>query len=160
MDVELNAPESFLLCNDEKCSTIFKYLDYSIHTIIDGPDPRDHFSNERNLLTWIRTGTMLSLLGFITLLDMPTKKFAPSHSLPWTNETVSLNAQVVSYIFVGLGFTCFIFSLYTYFRNQRQIVKRLLWVGQGWPGYVIATIIMVFVVFIMIMALTEVRPPT
>lgn len=91
---------------------------------------------------------------------MPTKKFAPSHSLPWTSETVSLNAQVVSYIFVGLGFTCFIFSLYTYFRNQRQIVKRLLWVGQGWPGYAIATIIMVFVVFIMIMALTEVRPPT
>ncbi|KAI9272163.1 hypothetical protein EDC94DRAFT_644873 [Helicostylum pulchrum] len=158
MDVELNAPESFLLCNDEKCSSIFKYLDLSVHTVIDGPDPRDHFANERNLLTWVRTGTTLSLVGFMTLLDMPTKNFAPSYSLPWTSEPVSLNAKIVSYIFVGLGFTCFIYSLYSYFRNQRQIVKRLLDVGHGWLGYLIATVIMLFVVFIMVMALTEINP--
>lgn len=176
MDVELNAPESFLLCNDEKCSSVFKYLDLSVHTVIDGPDPRDHFANERNLLTWVRTGTTLSLIGknvnssyrlfflltnfigFMTLLDMPTKNFAPSYSLPWTSETVSINAKIVSYIFVGLGFTCFIYSLYSYFRNQRQIVKRLLDVGHGWLGYLIATAIMLFVVFIMVMALTEIDP--
>ncbi|KAG2230012.1 hypothetical protein BDF21DRAFT_466887 [Thamnidium elegans] len=158
MDVELNAPESFLLCNDEKCSSIFKYLDFSVHTVIDGPDPRDHFANERNLLTWVRTGTTLSLVGFMTLLDMPTKNFAPSYSLPWTSEPVSLNAKIVSYIFVGLGFTCFIYSLYSYFRNQRKIVKRLIDVGHGWLGYLIATVIMLFVVFIMAMALTEINP--
>lgn len=63
MDVELNAPEKFILCNNEKCSTTFKYLDVSVHTIVDGPDPRDHLANERNLLAWIRTGTTLSLVG-------------------------------------------------------------------------------------------------
>lgn len=94
----------------------------------------------------------------MTLLDMPTKNFAPSYSLPWTSEPVSLNAKIVSYIFVGLGFTCFIYSLFSYFRNQRQIVKRLLWVGHGWQGYLVATIIMLFVVFIMVMALTEIHP--
>ncbi|KAI8047578.1 uncharacterized protein B0P05DRAFT_592581 [Gilbertella persicaria] len=156
MDVELNAPEQFLLCNNEKCSTAFKYLDLSVHTIVDGPDPRDHLANERNLLTWIRTGTTLALIGFMTLLDMPTKNFAPSYSLPWTQGAVSVNANILSYIFVGLGFTCFIYSLYSYFRNQRQIVKRLLWVGHGWLGYAVATIMMIFVVFIMVMALTEV----
>ncbi|KAI9486544.1 MAG: hypothetical protein EXX96DRAFT_46234 [Benjaminiella poitrasii] len=160
MDVELHAPEKFILCNNEKCSTVFKYLDVSVHTIVDGPDPRDHLANERNLLTWIRTGTTLILIGFITLLDMPTKNFAPSYSLPWTDKPVSMNTKIVSYIFVGLGFTCFIYSLYSYFRNQRQIVKRLLWVGHGWLGYFVATIIMIFVVFIMIMALIELPPPS
>ncbi|GAA5811969.1 hypothetical protein MFLAVUS_005416 [Mucor flavus] len=120
------------------CSSVFKYLDLSVHTVIDGPDPRDHFANERNLLTWVRTGTTLSLVGFMTLLDMPTKNFAPSYSLPWTSEPVSLNAKIVS--------------------NQRQIVKRLLDVGHGWLGYLIATVIMLFVVFIMVMALTEIDP--
>jgi hypothetical protein len=94
----------------------------------------------------------------MTLLDMPTKNFAPSYSLPWTSEPVSVNAKIVSYIFVGLGFTCFIYSLFSYFRNQRQIVKRLLWVGHGWLGYLVATVIMLFVVFIMVMALTEIHP--
>jgi putative membrane protein len=95
----------------------------------------------------------------MTLLDMPTKNFAPSYSLPWTSEPVSINAKIVSYIFVGLGFTCFIYSLFSYFKNQQQIVKRLLWVGHGWMGYTIAAIIIVFVIFIMVMALTEIQPP-
>lgn len=94
----------------------------------------------------------------MTLLDMPTKNFAPSQSLPWTSEPVSMNARIVSYVFVGLGFTCFIYSLYSYFRNQRQIVKRLLWVGHGWAGYTVAALIMIFVVFIMVMALLEAPP--
>lgn len=63
MDVELNAPEKFILCNNEKCSTVFKYMDISVHTVVDGPDPRDHLANERNILAWIRTGTTLSLVG-------------------------------------------------------------------------------------------------
>lgn len=63
MDVELNAPEKFILCNNEKCSTVFKYMDISVHTVVDGPDPRDHLANERNTLAWIRTGTTLSLVG-------------------------------------------------------------------------------------------------
>ena len=174
MDVELNAPEQFTLCNNEKCSTKFKYLDYSIHTVVDGPDPRDHLANERNLLTWIRTGTTLALIGieeeshcvyiclynkyiqtigFMTLLDLPAKNFAPSYSLPWTSDPVSIKVHVVAYIFIALGFICFFYSLYNYFRNQRQIVKRLLWVGHGWIGYTVATIMMLFAVFIMIMAL-------
>ncbi|KAI8334126.1 hypothetical protein BD560DRAFT_440784 [Blakeslea trispora] len=149
MDIELNAPEQFTLCNNEKCSTKFKYLDYSIHTVVDGPDPRDHLANERNLLTWIRTGTTLSLI------DLPSKNFAPSYSLPWTNDPVSFKIHVVAYIFVALGFICFIFSLYNYFRNQQHIVKRLLWVGHGWIGYTVATLMMLFAVFIMIMALVS-----
>lgn len=69
MDVELNAPEKFILCNNEKCSTVFKYMDLSVHTVVDGPDPRDHLANERNILAWIRTGTTLSLVGkLISLL--------------------------------------------------------------------------------------------
>ncbi|KAI7907483.1 uncharacterized protein BX663DRAFT_491065 [Cokeromyces recurvatus] len=160
MDAELQAPEKFILCNDEKCSTVFKYLDLSVHTVVDGPDPRDHLANERNLLTWIRTGTTLALIGFITLLDFSTKNFAPSYSFPWANEPKTMNSKIISYIFVGLGFICFIYSLYSYFKNQRQIVKRLLWVGQGWMGYLVATLIMIFVVFIMIMALTELPTPS
>lgn len=65
MAEELQAPERFGLCNDEKCSSFFRYLDVSVHTFVDGPDPRDHLANERNLLTWIRTGTTLSLIGIM-----------------------------------------------------------------------------------------------
>ncbi|KAI8984498.1 hypothetical protein BDF20DRAFT_911592 [Mycotypha africana] len=157
MDVELHAPEKFIVCNNDKCSSLFKYLDLSVHTFVDGPDPRDHLANERNLLTWLRTGTTLALIGFITLLDVSTKNFAPSNTFPWTNkEPANLNTKIIAYIFVALGFTCFIFSLFTYFRNQRQIVRRQYWVGHGWLGYAVASIITGFVVFIMIMALIEI----
>lgn len=155
MEEELQAPECFGLCNNENCSEFFKYLDVSVHTFVDGPDPRDHLANERNLLTWIRTGTTLSLIGFMTLIDLPHKKFAPSYSLPWTKGLVSGNSKVISYIFIGLGFTCLVISLYNYFRNQRQIIKRLLHVGQGWLGYSVAILIMFFVVFIMLAALID-----
>ncbi|CAO3694436.1 unnamed protein product [Rhizopus microsporus] len=40
MAEELQAPERFGLCNDEKCSSFFRYLDVSVHTFVDGPDPR------------------------------------------------------------------------------------------------------------------------
>ncbi|MBM6383502.1 MAG: DUF202 domain-containing protein [Paenibacillus sp.] len=40
-------------------------MDLSVHTIVDGPDPRDHLANERNLLTWVRTGTTLALVGTV-----------------------------------------------------------------------------------------------
>lgn len=63
MEEGIQAPKQFGLCDDEKCSRFFKYLDVSVHTFVDGPDPRDHLANERNLLTWIRTGTTLSLIG-------------------------------------------------------------------------------------------------
>ncbi|KAI8990234.1 hypothetical protein BDB01DRAFT_780551 [Pilobolus umbonatus] len=156
-EVELNAPDKFILCNDEKCSNVFKYLDLSVHTHIDGPDPRDHLANERNLLTWIRTGTTLCLIGFMNLLDISTKHFAPSKSFPWSKESSTTNSRIVSYVFIGLGFCCFILSLYNYFINQRQIVKRLLWVGQGWMGYTVAAVMMLFAVFVMVMALAEAR---
>jgi hypothetical protein len=70
MAEELQAPERFGLCNDEKCSSFFRYLDVSVHTFVDGPDPRDHLANERNLLTWIRTGTTLSLIGMMLVLGI------------------------------------------------------------------------------------------
>ncbi|KAL4210569.1 hypothetical protein CU097_015396 [Rhizopus azygosporus] len=155
MAEELQAPERFGLCNDEKCSSFFRYLDVSVHTFVDGPDPRDHLANERNLLTWIRTGTTLSLIGFITLVDLPTKNFAPSYSFPWTEEPASTSAKIISYAFIALGFTCLIVSLFNYFRNQRQIIRRLLWVGHGCIGYSVAIITMIFVVFIMAMSLME-----
>lgn len=54
----------FSLCNNEHCCKTFNYLDLlTVHTVVDGPDPRDHFANERNLLTWLRTGLTLALVG-------------------------------------------------------------------------------------------------
>ncbi len=94
--------------------------------------------------------------GFMTLIDLPTKNFAPSYSLPWTQGPVSTNAKIVAFIFIALGFTCLIVSLFNYFRNQKQIVKRLLWVGQGWLGYSVAILIMLFVVFVMVTALVNI----
>jgi putative membrane protein len=81
MDEELNAPEQFILCNNDKCSTVFKYLDLSVHTVVDGPDPRDHLANERNLLTWIRTGTTLSLVGKLVSLFVNNNPNNPSFLL-------------------------------------------------------------------------------
>ncbi|KAI9279128.1 hypothetical protein BY458DRAFT_488097 [Sporodiniella umbellata] len=157
MEEELQAPEHFGLCNNQRCSDFFKYLDVSVHTFVDGPDPRDHLANERNLLTWIRMGTTLALIGFITLIDLPSKNFAPSYSLPWTRERSNSNSKAVSYVFVGLGFSCILISVYNYFRNQKQIVRRLLYVGHGWLGYSIAILITLFVIFIMLAALVDGR---
>lgn len=58
------APTRFTLCNDQQCCKRFNYLDFAtVHTFIDGPDPRDHFANERNTLIWLRTGMILALIG-------------------------------------------------------------------------------------------------
>jgi hypothetical protein len=63
-EMESNIDPPFISCNDEKCSTRFKYLDSVIHTKVrNAPDPRDHLANERNLLTWLRTGVTLTLIG-------------------------------------------------------------------------------------------------
>ncbi|KAI8096939.1 uncharacterized protein BX664DRAFT_325228 [Halteromyces radiatus] len=146
----------FTKCNDEKCSTYFKYLDSVIHTkVIAAPDPRDHLANERNLLTWLRTGMTLALIGFMAMLDIDTKQFAPSKSFPWTGDAVGIKTKVVSYIFVSLGLISIVTATITYFINQRKIVHRLLEVGQGWAGYTMAFFIMIFACFIMIVAITE-----
>lgn len=59
-----NAPKRFTLCNDQYCNSKFNILDVAtVHTFVNGPDPRDHLTNECNFLTWLRTGTILSLIG-------------------------------------------------------------------------------------------------
>lgn len=79
-----------------------------MHTKVDGPDPRDHFANERNFLSWLRVGMTLALIGnqinmlskrpslltcaydvsgYMTLIDLRgDKSLAPSNSLPWNHE--------------------------------------------------------------------------
>ncbi|ORX43865.1 hypothetical protein DM01DRAFT_1387031 [Hesseltinella vesiculosa] len=154
----MDSPDApFILCNNDKCSTRFKYLDCTIHTKVTGPDPRDHFANERNLLTWIRTGMTLSLIGFMVLLDI-TQRFAPSTSFPWPNEPLDTKRKAVAYLFVALGLLSIIVATFTYFRNQRHIIKRMLFVGQGWVAYLLTCFIALFVCFVMIMSLTESRP--
>ncbi|KAI8139310.1 hypothetical protein BJV82DRAFT_716784 [Fennellomyces sp. T-0311] len=147
--------DRFIACNNEDCSTMFKYSDWTIHTKIDGPDPRDHFANERNFLSWLRTGSTLSLIGFMTLIDIRSKLFAPSKSLPWSYEEVPYKTRIVAYIFIALGLSSMLVSLGVYFKNQRKIVHRLLDVGHGWPGYSMALMIILFVVFIMAVSITE-----
>ncbi|KAI8334397.1 hypothetical protein BC941DRAFT_432893 [Chlamydoabsidia padenii] len=145
----------FISCNDENCSAKFKYLDLAIHTKVrNAPDPRDHLANERNLLTWLRTGMTLALIGFMTLMDI-TKHFAPARSLPWTDGPINTNTKIVSYIFVILGLVSIFSATITYFINQKKIVQRLIGVGQGWVGYAMALFIMIFVCFIMVLAIQE-----
>ncbi|ORZ05992.1 hypothetical protein BCR42DRAFT_427438 [Absidia repens] len=154
--MESNSDSPFISCNNVNCSTRFKYLDFAIHTKVrNQPDPRDHLANERNLLTWLRTGMTLALIGFMALLDISTKKFAPSKSLPWTDGPVDTNTRVVSYIFVCLGLVSIVSATATYFINQGKIVRRLFGVGQGWAGYTIALFIMIFACFIMILAIKQ-----
>ncbi|KAI9015846.1 hypothetical protein CLU79DRAFT_837956 [Phycomyces nitens] len=153
--MESNAHKAFTVCNDEKCSSTFKYLDPSIHTFIDGPDPRDHFANERNLLTWMRTGMTMSLLGFITLLDVSAKDFAPSYSFPWTEQVNAPQTNIVAYIFVALGILSICVAFVTYFQNQSRIVNRLLHVGHGWAGYMMILMIMLFACCVMSLALSQ-----
>lgn len=62
--MESNSDLPFIACNNERCSAKFKYLDSVVHTKVrNQPDPRDHLANERNLLTWLRTGMTLALIG-------------------------------------------------------------------------------------------------
>ncbi|KAI8068337.1 hypothetical protein BC940DRAFT_299730 [Gongronella butleri] len=150
----MDTDRPFILCNNEKCSTRFKYMDSTIHTKIDGPDPRDHFANERNLLTWLRTGMTLALIGFMVLLDL-TERFAPSQSFPWPNEPLDAKKRGIAYMFVILGVISILVANFTYFRNQRRIIRRMLDVGHGKLGYILAICIGVFVVFIMVMSLSE-----
>ena len=53
----------FHICHKDYCNEAFKYTDWTVHSKIDGPDPRDHFANERNFLSWLRVGMTLSLIG-------------------------------------------------------------------------------------------------
>lgn len=167
----------FTACNNTCCSEKFKYLDWVAHSKVDGPDPRDHFANERNLLAWLRTGVTLAVIGsitespvyislpphisyfpgFMTLLDLRSKTFALSYSLPWTSDPVPTKTKIVAFVFIGLGFASILVSIFIYFKNQRQILRRLLTVGHGWAGYSMALLIMLFVCFVMIVALTEVN---
>ncbi|KAI7886935.1 hypothetical protein K492DRAFT_233138 [Lichtheimia hyalospora FSU 10163] len=152
---EEKAPTRFTLCNDQQCCKRFNYLDFAtVHTFIDGPDPRDHFANERNTLIWLRTGMILALIGFMTMLDLRTKVFAPSQSLPWTEQVDSIQVRAMSYAFIALGIITICVGVRIYMRNLHQIVNRYLTVGHGWIGYTTATVIMLFAIVIMSLALS------
>lgn len=108
IESQSNNDKRFIACNDKHCSTTYKYLDWVVHTKVDGPDPRDHFANERNFLSWLRVGMTLALIGnqinmlskrpslltcaynvsgYMTLIDLRgDKSLAPSNSLPWNHE--------------------------------------------------------------------------
>lgn len=199
VESQSNDDKRFIACNDKHCSTTYKYLDWVVHTKVDGPDPRDHFANERNFLSWLRVGMTLALIGnpqldmlstrpilltcayaciipgYMTLIDLRGEKsLAPSNSLPWNHEeptpyktryrhlcagssTSSNHAvfRIVAFIMIALGFSSLCTSVVIYFKNQRRIVHRLLDVGHGWAGYTMALLIMLFICFIMVVALTE-----
>lgn len=91
----------------------------------------------------------------MTLMDITVKNFAPSHGLPWSADPVPYKTRIVAFIFIGLGFSSILVALFIYFKNQRQILKRMIKVGQGWAGYTMALLTMFFVCFVMAVALTE-----
>ncbi|KAG2228329.1 hypothetical protein INT45_011121 [Circinella minor] len=153
--METYASTKFSLCNNEQCCKKFNYIDVAtVHFQVDGPDPRDHCANERNMLTWLRTGMILSLIGFMTLLDLPSQIFAPAQSIPWNHDSSSIQVQVVSYIFVGLGITSILVGIIAYLKNLNQILHREIVVGHGWSGYTMVLLIVLFVLFVMAAALT------
>ncbi|CDH51669.1 predicted protein [Lichtheimia corymbifera JMRC:FSU:9682] len=159
VESQSNDDKRFIACNDKHCSTTYKYLDWVVHTKVDGPDPRDHFANERNFLSWLRVGMTLALIGYMTLIDLRGEKsLAPSNSLPWNHEEPTpYKTRIVAFIMIALGFSSLCTSVVIYFKNQRRIVHRLLDVGHGWAGYTMALLIMLFICFIMVVALTEVN---
>ncbi|KAI9251521.1 hypothetical protein BDA99DRAFT_522093 [Phascolomyces articulosus] len=153
--METNAPSRFTLCNNENCCKKFNYIDVAtVHSKVEGPDPRDHCANERNMLTWLRTGMILSLIGFMTLLDLPTQVFAPAQSIPWNHDPTSIQVEVVSFIFVGLGIASICVGIMIYWKNMNQILNRQIVVGHGWSGYTMVLLIVLFVLFVMAAALT------
>ncbi|KAG2226472.1 hypothetical protein INT45_014216 [Circinella minor] len=143
-----DSSKGFVLCSNEYCSDKFKHIDWVIHTKVDGPDPRDHFASERTFLSWLRTGMTLALIDFQQLSK-------PTTELPWAHEPLPTKQRILAYIFVGLGFLSLLVSLVIYFKNQHRIVNRLLNVGNGWAGYSMALLIMLFVCFVMAVAITE-----
>ncbi|KAI9316987.1 hypothetical protein BX666DRAFT_2027063 [Dichotomocladium elegans] len=155
LEEALTEDRPFITCNGSYCSTRFKYTDWVVHSKIDGPDPRDHFANERNFLSWLRMGMTLALIGFMTLLDIQTKEFEPSKSLPWANEPVATKIQIVAYTMIGLGFSSVGITLIVYFKNQQQLLNQFLEVGHGWLGYTTAFLITLFVCFVMVAAMAE-----
>ena len=67
--METNDSTKFIFCNNEQCCKKFNYIDVAtVHFKVEGPDPRDHCANERNMLTWLRTGMVLALIGKMGLL--------------------------------------------------------------------------------------------
>ena len=88
------------------------------------------------------------------LLDF-RQLLAPAKGLPWGHEPVPTKQRILAFIFVGLGFSSLFVSLVIYFKNQYRIVNRLLDVGNGWAGYSMALLIMLFVCFVMAVAITE-----
>ncbi|KAI9494740.1 hypothetical protein BDB00DRAFT_286712 [Zychaea mexicana] len=131
--METNAPSRFTLCNNDQCCNKFNFIDVAtVHSVVDGPDPRDHCANERNLLTWLRTGMVLALI----------------------DDPASIQVQVVSYIFVALGLASICVGVMIYLRNMNQILERRIAVGHGWTGYTMVLLIVLFVLFVMAAALT------
>jgi uncharacterized membrane protein YidH (DUF202 family) len=88
-------------------------------------------------------------------MDLTSKQLAPSKSLPWADDPLDTNTRIVSYVFVCLGIVSIVMATKTYFTNQKQIVRRLIHVGQGWTGYTLAVFIMAFVCFVMVLAIKE-----
>ncbi|KAI9484370.1 hypothetical protein BDB00DRAFT_152730 [Zychaea mexicana] len=76
--METNAPSRFTLCNNDQCCNKFNFIDVAtVHSVVDGPDPRDHCANERNLLTWLLTGMVLVLIGKVNSIYFSTQQ--PPH---------------------------------------------------------------------------------
>lgn len=72
------------------------------------------------------------------------------------HHLIAATHRIVAFIMVALGFSSLCISVVIYFKNQRRIVHRLIDVGHGWAGYTMALLIMLFICFIMVVALTEV----
>lgn len=92
--MESNAPARFIACNNQHCSKKFKFIDFAtVHTVVDGPDPRDHFANERNLLTWVRVGMVMCLIGKLgrcyayTMTTQDTNSFTRVHDIIGFKDT-------------------------------------------------------------------------
>ncbi|KAI7869899.1 hypothetical protein BDF14DRAFT_1879649 [Spinellus fusiger] len=147
---------AYRVCDGSECISIYKVLDPCIHVSIDGPDPRDHFANERNLLTWLRTGMSMGLLGFITFYDgssqLPYRRYlqqtpASLKSSLWLNS--------LTYLFLGLGLASIGIATGNYFYNQRRLLLRRLDVGRCRAEYGLVGLMTVFSSGIMVAILIE-----
>jgi hypothetical protein len=88
------------------------------------------------------------MIGFTILIQFRLPE--PDDQKQTPSEQVS--NKPVGYIFVAIGFSCFLVGLGKYFKNQRLLVKQATYVEAGWGSYTMVIILFFFVCTIMVLA--------
>ncbi|KAI8988561.1 hypothetical protein BDF20DRAFT_911019 [Mycotypha africana] len=145
-----------------KSSWLENLLDYSILVSNNISMARDQLANERNWLTWFRLSCTLIILGFTVLIQFRLPDNGDDHdnnNNSNSGDSGSHFADVankpVGFIFIIIGFLCFLVGIGKYFKNQRLLVKQATYVEAGWGSYSMVLIVFIFVCTIMILASTN-----